>query len=67
MKTKAISVRTTYEANGCLRKAVDAKTRKECFDIFVEHLDGVGHKKKKKKDKDKVPCLQHLLVHDLTH
>lgn len=59
MKTKAISVGTTYEEAESLLskkpawKAVDAKTRKECFDIFVEHLDGVGHKKKKKKDKDK--------------
>ena len=28
---------------GCaVSKAVDAQTRKECFEIFVDHLDDVG-------------------------
>lgn len=59
VKTKAISVGTSYEdaermlCKKAAWKAVDAQTRKECFEIFVDHLDDVGHKKKKKKDKAK--------------
>jgi len=59
VKTKSISVGTSYEEAEQLLckksawKAVDAQTRKECFEIFVDHLDGAGNKKKKKKDKGK--------------
>lgn len=59
MKTKEISAGTTFEeARGLLShksqwKAVDEDTRKECFDIFVEHLGSHTGKKSKKKDKNK--------------
>merc|ERR1719462_169095 len=57
LKTKEVSAGTTYEdARKLLGSspdwhAVDEATRKECFDIFVEHL--CSHENKKKKDKKK--------------
>jgi len=57
LKTKEISAGTTYEAAKKLLcasgdwHAVDENTRKECFDIFVEHLG--SHQSSKKKDKKK--------------
>eukprot|EP00930_Biecheleria_cincta_P058558 TRINITY_DN44374_c0_g1_i1.p1 TRINITY_DN44374_c0_g1~~TRINITY_DN44374_c0_g1_i1.p1 ORF type:complete len:300 (-),score=72.77 TRINITY_DN44374_c0_g1_i1:147-1046(-) len=59
MKTREISAGTTYQdAEEILSKkpqwrAVDEQTRKECFDIFVEHLGSHSSSKKKKKDKEK--------------
>jgi len=59
MKAKEISAGTTYEdAEGLLSKraawkAVDEQTRRECFEIFVDHLATHTGKKKKKKDKAK--------------
>mmetsp|Transcript_51093 Transcript_51093/g.91755 ORF Transcript_51093/g.91755 Transcript_51093/m.91755 type:complete len:290 (+) Transcript_51093:51-920(+) len=59
MKTRDISAGTTYEdAEEILSKkpqwkAVDEQTRKECFEIFVEHLGSAGSKKKKKDKKSK--------------
>lgn len=58
LKSKEVTGSTTYqEAEVRLGeedawKAVDAETRKECFEIFVAHLGSHGgDKKKKKKDK----------------
>mmetsp|Transcript_64430 Transcript_64430/g.162165 ORF Transcript_64430/g.162165 Transcript_64430/m.162165 type:complete len:362 (-) Transcript_64430:209-1294(-) len=61
LKTKEVSAGTTYEdAEKLLSStadwdAVDESTRRECFDIFVEHLGshGGGKKKDKKKGKEK--------------
>eukprot|EP00933_Yihiella_yeosuensis_P050754 TRINITY_DN4854_c0_g1_i4.p1 TRINITY_DN4854_c0_g1~~TRINITY_DN4854_c0_g1_i4.p1 ORF type:complete len:274 (-),score=86.03 TRINITY_DN4854_c0_g1_i4:198-1019(-) len=59
MKTREISGSTTYEdAREILEdkaqwKAVNEDTRKECFDIFVEHLGSHSGKKKKKDKKSK--------------
>merc|ERR1719507_1417456 len=56
LKTREVSAGTTYdEARGLLSNndawhAVDESTRRECFEIFVEHL-GNHHKKSKKKEK----------------
>jgi len=61
LKTKEVSAGTSYEEAKKLLgsstdwHAVEENTRKECFDIFVEHLGShTGSKKKdKKKGKDK--------------
>mmetsp|Transcript_56354 Transcript_56354/g.145079 ORF Transcript_56354/g.145079 Transcript_56354/m.145079 type:complete len:309 (-) Transcript_56354:133-1059(-) len=62
LKTKEVNASTAYEdARGLLSeeaawKDVDEDTRKECFEIFVEHLGSHSKKKDKKggkKDKDK--------------
>merc|ERR1712151_1089870 len=58
LKTREIASRSTYEdAVGILKdtaewKLLDDKTRRECFEIFVEYLDK-PHKKKKKDKEDK--------------
>merc|ERR1712083_1164237 len=58
LKTREISSGTNYEAAMKLLqgqpawRAVDEQTRRECFEIFVDHL-GSNHKKEKKKDKGK--------------
>lgn len=57
LKTREVNASTTYEeAKALLAEnpdwfAVDESTRKECFDIFVEHLG--SHASQKKKDKKK--------------
>mmetsp|Transcript_67255 Transcript_67255/g.132468 ORF Transcript_67255/g.132468 Transcript_67255/m.132468 type:complete len:250 (+) Transcript_67255:248-997(+) len=57
LNTREISAGTTYEeakkllASSDGWHAVDEGTRKECFDIFVEHLG--SHQSSKKKDKKK--------------
>lgn len=59
LKTKEVNASTTFEdAEALLNKdpawnAVDEDTRKECFDIFVEHLGSHSKKKDKKKGKEK--------------
>lgn len=59
LKTREVNASTTFEdARGLLEKdpawtAVDEDTRKECFDIFVEHLGSHSKKKDKKKGKEK--------------
>jgi len=62
LKTREVSAGTTYEearkvlADSTDWHAVDETTRKECFEIFVEHLGSHGQKKKEKKkgkEKDK--------------
>mmetsp|Transcript_29970 Transcript_29970/g.95655 ORF Transcript_29970/g.95655 Transcript_29970/m.95655 type:complete len:361 (-) Transcript_29970:47-1129(-) len=59
LKTREVSAGTTYEqARGLLSNspawhAVDEQTRRECFEIFVEHLGNHSGKKKGKKDKSK--------------
>merc|ERR1712083_80017 len=56
LKTREIASGSTYEdAVGILKdtaewKLLDEKTRRECFEIFVEYLD--KPRKKKKKDKE---------------
>merc|ERR1719401_3134245 len=58
LKTREIASGSTYEdAVGILKdsaewKLLDDKTRRECFEIFVEYLDK-PHKKKKDKDEKK--------------
>lgn len=58
LKTREVSAGTTYEearrllASSPAWDAVDEQTRRECFEIFVEHL-GNHNSKKKKKDKGK--------------
>merc|ERR1711920_773723 len=58
LKTREIASGSTYEdAVGILKdsaewKLLDDKTRRECFEIFVEYLDK-PHKKKKKDKEDK--------------
>jgi len=56
LKTKEVAAGTTYEeakkllSNSADWDAVEENTRKECFDIFVEHLGShTGSKKKAKK------------------
>jgi len=57
LKTKEVAAGTTYEeakkllSNSADWDAVEENTRKECFDIFVEHLG--SHTGSKKKDKKK--------------
>merc|ERR1740139_505178 len=61
LKTKEVSAGTSYEDAKKLLghsphwHAVDESTRKECLEIFVEHLsrDQGSKKKEKKKGKDK--------------
>jgi len=60
LKTREVNAGTTYEAARELLRssspwhAVDEATRKECFEIFVEHLGNHANQKKdKKKDKKK--------------
>merc|ERR1712194_972915 len=61
LKTKEVNAKTTYEdakkllGNSPHWDAVDEATRKECLDIFVQHLgkDQGSKKKDKKKGKDK--------------
>jgi len=60
LKTREVSAGTTYEEARKLLNdstdwnAVDEATRKECFEIFVEHLGSHSQKKKdKKKGKEK--------------
>jgi len=59
LKTKEVSAGTSYEdAKKLLDSsaewhAVDDATRKECFEIFVEHLGSHSKKKDKKKGKEK--------------
>jgi len=56
LKTREVSAGTTYDearrllSNNDAWHAVDESTRRECFEIFVEHL-GNHHKKSKKKEK----------------
>lgn len=56
LKTREVSAGTTYDearrllSNNDAWHAVDEATRRECFEIFVEHL-GNHHKKSKKKEK----------------
>merc|ERR1712217_862481 len=58
LKTREIASGSTYEdAVGILKdteewKLLDEKTRRECFEIFVDYLDK-PHKKKKKDKEDK--------------
>merc|ERR1712060_411195 len=58
LKTREIASGSTYEdAVGILKdsaewKLLDDKTRRECFEIFVEYLDK-PHKKKKDKEEKK--------------
>merc|ERR1712217_796734 len=58
LKTREIASGSTYEdAVGILKdsaewKLLDDKTRRECFEIFVEYLDK-PHKKKKDKEDEK--------------
>lgn len=57
LKTREVSAGTKYEeARGLLGKlpawhAVEETTRRECFEIFVEHLGSHDSKEKKKKEK----------------
>ncbi|CAE7594570.1 unnamed protein product [Symbiodinium pilosum] len=66
MKAKEISAGTSYEDAEALLskkaawKAVDEHTRKECFEIFVDHL--ATHTGKKKKKKDKAGFFSHMRV-----
>lgn len=60
LKTKEVSAGTAYEdarkllSSAPAWHAVDEQTRRECFDIFVEHLAShQSQKKEKKKDKEK--------------
>lgn len=59
LKTREVSAGTTYEEAKVLLSsssdwhAVDESTRKECFDIFVEHLGSHQSQKKKEKKKGK--------------
>jgi len=59
LKTREVSAGTTYEEAKKLLStspdwhAVDESTRKECFDIFVEHLGSHQSQKKKEKKKGK--------------
>lgn len=59
LKTREVSAGTTYEdAKKLLSSssdwhAVDESTRKECFEIFVEHLGSHQSQKKKEKKKGK--------------
>lgn len=59
LKTKEVSAGTTYEDAKRLLghsphwRAVDEKTRKECLEIFVEHLSRDQNTKKKDKKKGK--------------
>lgn len=59
LKTREVSAGTTYEEAKKLLStstdwhAVDEATRKECFEIFVEHLGSHQSQKKKEKKKGK--------------
>mmetsp|Transcript_64025 Transcript_64025/g.198220 ORF Transcript_64025/g.198220 Transcript_64025/m.198220 type:complete len:338 (+) Transcript_64025:82-1095(+) len=59
LKTREVTAGTTYDearrllSGEAVWGAVDETTRRECFDIFVEHLGNHNSKKGKKKDKDK--------------
>merc|ERR1712014_332470 len=59
LKTREVSAGTTYEEAKKLLSAssdwhaVDESTRKECFEIFVEHLGSHQSQKKKEKKKGK--------------
>lgn len=59
LKTREVSASTTYEEARKLLcssadwHAVDEPTRKECFEIFVEHLGNHQSQKKRKKKKSK--------------
>jgi len=68
LKTREVSAGTSYEearkllADSTDWNAVDESTRKECFEIFVEHLGSHSQKKKdkkKSKDKDKEKSKKH--------
>lgn len=67
LKTREVNASTTYaQAEKMLSSspdwhAVDDATRKECFDIFVEHLGSHSQKKDKKdkKNKDKEKSKKH--------
>lgn len=59
LKTREVSAGTTYEdarrllSSEAAWDAVDETTRRECFEIFVEHLGNHNSKKGKKKEKGK--------------
>jgi len=59
LKTREVSAGTTYEearallSSSSIWHAVDETTRRECFEIFVEHLGNHSGKKSKKKEKSK--------------
>mmetsp|Transcript_35037 Transcript_35037/g.81307 ORF Transcript_35037/g.81307 Transcript_35037/m.81307 type:complete len:391 (+) Transcript_35037:44-1216(+) len=59
LKTREVSARTTYDearkllSTSAAWDAVDEQTRRECFEIFVEHLGNHNSKKGKKKEKGK--------------
>jgi len=59
LKTREVSAGTTYEdarkllSSNPVWDTVDETTRRECFEIFVEHLGNHNGKKSKKKEKGK--------------
>lgn len=59
LKTREVSAGTSYDearrllSNNSVWDAVDEATRRECFEIFVEHLGNHNNKSSKKKEKNK--------------